>query len=160
MNGRRIAHIVSSLVAVTCVVSFWTASLVAELSLAPAGVAAVKTGILAGLFVLVPALLVAGQTGTALRRNRTKRRRLRRIRLVAATVLVPCALLLWWWAREGDLSPAFHVVQALELLAGAHNLVLLALNARDGIRSARRWRPSPRRGPATHTATGQALPQD
>jgi hypothetical protein len=55
-------------------------------------------------------------------------------------VLVPCAIVLNRWAAAGSFDTAFYAVQAIELLAGALNLALMGLNARDGLRLAGRLR--------------------
>ena len=52
-------------------------------------------------------------------------------------VLVPCALLLDRWAAASLLDARFVAVQAVELVAGAVNLALMALNLRDGRRLVR-----------------------
>ena len=49
-------------------------------------------------------------------------------------VLVPCAIVLNRWAAAGSFDTTFYVVQAIELMAGATNLTLMGLNARDGMR--------------------------
>lgn len=58
-------------------------------------------------------------------------------------VLVPCAIVLNRWAAAGTFDTAFYVVQAIELIAGAANLALMGLNARDGLRMAGRLRAGP-----------------
>ena len=68
----------------------------------------------------------------------------RRMRLIAANgvlILIPAALFLAARAKAGQFDIAFSTVQALELLAGATNLTLLALNMRDGLRMKGRFRP-------------------
>lgn len=47
------------------------------------------------------------------------------------------------WAAAGSFDTAFYVVQAIELLAGAANVALMGLNARDGLRMAGRLRSDP-----------------
>jgi hypothetical protein len=49
-------------------------------------------------------------------------------------ILLPAALLLERWAAAGNLGGMFYAVQALELLAGATNLLLIGLSIRDGVR--------------------------
>jgi hypothetical protein len=55
------------------------------------------------------------------------------IALNGLLVLVPCAVFLQLRAAQGDFGAAFAVVQGIELLAGAANLVLMSLNLRDGL---------------------------
>lgn len=49
-------------------------------------------------------------------------------------ILIPAALYLAMLASRGAFGTAFYAVQAIELLAGAVNLSLMALNIRDGFR--------------------------
>lgn len=59
------------------------------------------------------------------------------MRLIAANgilVLVLSALLLAWRSAAGDFGTGFVAVQAVELGAGATNIVLLWLNLRDRLR--------------------------
>ena len=63
-----------------------------------------------------------------------KKRRMPVIVVLGALVLLPCALVLAQWSAAGRYDGAFYALQALELLAGAVNLTLMSLNARDGLR--------------------------
>ena len=54
-------------------------------------------------------------------------------------VLIPCAFFLASRARANAFDASFYAVQALELAAGAVNLALMGLNARDGLRLTRRF---------------------
>ena len=54
------------------------------------------------------------------------------IALNGVLVLVPCAVTLAVLAGRGDFGATFQAVQALELMAGLVNLVLIGLNIRDG----------------------------
>ena len=58
-------------------------------------------------------------------------------------VLVPCAIALNRWAAAGTFDSTFYIVQAIELIAGAINFVLMGLNVRDGLRMAGRLRAGP-----------------
>jgi hypothetical protein len=63
--------------------------------------------------------------------------------LIAANgllVLIPSALFLAAKARAGEFDTTFYAVQALELAAGATNLILLGLNMRDGFKLSGRFR--------------------
>lgn len=57
-------------------------------------------------------------------------------------VLIPCAVVLDRWASAGTFDTGFYVVQGVELLAGAINLILMGMNMRDGLRMSGRFRPS------------------
>lgn len=123
-----------------CIATFWIATLAAELVASPGAVLAVKRFVVQGLFVLVPALAIAGASGFSLSARRAgtlATRKARRMRVIAANgllVLVPAALFLRHKAGLGAFDAAFIAVQLLELLAGGVNLGLMALNARDGLR--------------------------
>jgi len=76
-------------------------------------------------------------------RNPTILRKKRRMPFIAGNgllILVPSALYLAALASRGDFGIIFYTVQALELVAGATNLVLMALNIGDGLRLTRRGR--------------------
>lgn len=49
-------------------------------------------------------------------------------------ILIPSALFLSYRATSGAFDAMFYAVQALELLAGAVNLTLIAMNMRDGLK--------------------------
>jgi hypothetical protein len=57
-------------------------------------------------------------------------------------VLIPCALALDHWASMGAFDTGFYVVQGVELIAGAVNLILMGMNMRDGLRLSGRLRRS------------------
>lgn len=139
---RLVAHAGASSVALACLLTFWTASVVAELSLGPDAIRTVKTGILIGLGVLIPALGVARATGLRLTpsgRPSRKAARMKTVAVLGALVLVPCAVALFLWARAGDFGPAFVMVQLVELAVGAVNVTLLGRNAALGARVTRAW---------------------
>ena len=75
----------------------------------------------------------------------TKKKRMPFIAANGLLVLVPCAIFLNRWAAAGSFDTTFYVVQTIELIAGPINLVLMALNVRDGLRMAGRLRVSPAR---------------
>ncbi len=146
---RRI-HLVAGLLAPLCIAVFFVSTVWAETLGSPADVARLKTLIVSpGLWVLLPALMVAGGSGLLLGRTRggrllaAKKQRMRFIAANGLLVLLPCALLLQRWAAAGSLDTTFYAVQALELLAGAANFMLLALNVRDGLRMSGRLRKQP-----------------
>jgi hypothetical protein len=92
--------------------------------------------------VLIPALAAAGASGFALAKGRragligAKAKRMPIIAANGILVLIPSALYLASKARAGEFDAGFYVVQALELVAGATNIALLALNMRDGLKMA------------------------
>ena len=64
----------------------------------------------------------------------TKARRMPFIAANGVLILIPSALFLASKASAGSFDASFYLVQAVELIAGAANIVLLGLNMRDGLR--------------------------
>jgi hypothetical protein len=128
------------------IASFQAATILAESLAIPALIAGVKTGIVFGLFILIPMMAIAGLTGRRLAGPSPKglpARKLRRLALAAFNgvfVLVPCALFLAWRARAGLFGAPFYAAQALEFAAGLVNLILIGLNMRDGFALSGRFR--------------------
>ena len=93
---------------------------------------------------LIPAMAATGGSGFSLARSRrgrlveAKQRRMKMVAVNGLLVLLPSALLLARWASAGRLDAGFYALQGLELVAGATNITLLALNLRDGRRLAGR----------------------
>lgn len=140
----RPLHAFAGAFAFAIILTFWLATVTVEAFGTAADVAAVKSAILWGLGLLVPALMLTGLTGHRLAGRRTqpliaaKRRRMQLAAGNGLAVLVPAAVFLAWQARAGHFDAAFYTVQAVELAAGALNLTLLGLNGRDGWRLRRR----------------------
>ena len=137
-----IAHALLGTVALFCIATFWSATLVSELWFGPAEIAAVKRAILGAMSILIPAMMLTGLSGTRLAqgwqlvpgsRLYAKQRRMKLIAINGALILLPSA---WFLARQssaGQFDTLFYAVQSLELLAGAVNLTLLLGNLRDGL---------------------------
>ena len=137
-------HRTAARIATACIASFWIATVGVELAGSADAVARVKHAIvMPGLLLLIPAIAATGASGFALARARggalvaAKKRRMPWIAANGLLVLVPCALLLDRWAAASLLDARFVAVQAVELVAGAVNLALMALNLRDGRRLVR-----------------------
>jgi len=134
-------------IALLCIATFWTATVVSELWLDESAIATVKNAILSGMWLLIPAMAATGGSGFALGKSRTGRLvdvKALRMKVVAANgllVLLPSAYFLARWASAGQFDSLFYAVQGLELLAGAVNITLLGLNMRDGLRLTGRWVP-------------------
>ncbi len=140
-------HFAAGVLAMVVIATFFASTLAVELAGSPAAIAALKRWIVVpGLLVLVPLLAATGGTGFALARARegrlvdAKKRRMPFIVVNGLLVLVPCAILLDRWASAGAFDATFVAVQALELVAGATNLLLMGMNARDGLRLSGRLR--------------------
>jgi hypothetical protein len=133
------------LLALLCIASFFVSTIAVELFGSHQAVAQLKSLIvMPGLWILIPAMAVAGASGMFLGKTRSGRQvdaKKRRMPLITANgllVLVPCAMVLNSWASSGNFDSAFYIVQVVELLAGATNLSLMGLNVRDGLRLAGR----------------------
>ncbi|MEN2976887.1 hypothetical protein P7L78_06235 [Tistrella bauzanensis] len=152
----RIIHPVAGIIAILTISTFWLSTTIAELFLSGSAVVAVKTTIPWGFLLLVPALAATGGSGVFLSRGRREGlvgTKLRRMRFIAANgllFLIPAALFLASKARAGEFDTIFYVVQAVELIAGATNITLLALQMRDGMRLTRWRRGSAPRPAARH----------
>ncbi len=146
----RKIHPVAGIVGFLTILVFWTSTVAVESLGGPQAILAVKTGILWGMIVLIPALATAGATGFKLAGAATqglagaKKRRMPFIAANGILVLIPCAVFLQRLAAVGDFGTTFYTVQAVELVAGATNLTLMGLNIRDGFRMTRRRRSGPK----------------
>lgn len=144
------AHLVAGMLATLCIATFFLSTIVVELFGSHAAVTQLKSLIVTpGLWIMVPLMAAAGGSGMFLAKSRkgrlveAKRRRMPFIAANGLLVLVPCAIVLNRWAAAGSFDTGFYVVQAIELMAGAINLTLMGLNARDGMRMAGRLRHDP-----------------
>ena len=137
----HLAHRIAGILAPLCIATFFLSTVLTEAFGSPAAVAQLKSLIVVpGLFIMVPLMAAAGGSGMFLakvRRGRLVEAKKKRMPFIAANgllVLVPCAIVLDRWAAAGTFDTAFYLVQAIELIAGAVNLMLMGRNARDGLR--------------------------
>ena len=136
---RRI-HPIAGVVGFLMIFIFWTSTVATELLGSHDAVAAVKQAIPWGLLILVPALAVTGASGFRLAGVSSDPRVVRkkaRMPFIAGNgllILIPAALYLAALAGRGDFGGVFYAVQAIELVAGAINLVLMSLSIVDGFR--------------------------
>ena len=144
----RNVHFLAAILATLTIATFFLSSILVELFGSHAAVARVKSLIVVpGLFILVPAIATTGASGFYLSRSwqgvevDAKKRRMAFIGVNGLLVLTPCAIVLNRWAAAGAFDTTFYGVQTVELLAGAMNLTLMSLNARDGLRLSGRFRP-------------------
>lgn len=141
---KRKVHATAAVLAILCLASFWTSTIVSELFLSIEAVARVKQTILYALFVFIPTIMVTGITGFAMAGKGIhplilrKKRRMPFIGANGFLVLVPSAIYLAAKATAGDFDSWFYVVQGIELVAGALNITLIGLNISDGIQLGRR----------------------
>lgn len=132
-------HRIASIVAILCIATFFTSTLLVELFASKESIVLVKNLIvMPGLLILVPAIAITGGTGFALSKTRTgslverKKRRMPFIGAIGLLVLLPSAIVLDSWATAGLFDAKFYTLQVVELIAGATNLTLMGLNMRDG----------------------------
>lgn len=144
------AHLIAGLLAPLCIATFFLSTILTELFGSHAAVAQLKSLVVTpGLWIMVPLMAAAGGSGMFVGRSRkgrlvdAKKKRMPFIAANGLLVLVPCAIVLNRWAAAGSFDAAFYAVQAIELVAGAANLTLMGLNARDGLRMAGRLRSGP-----------------
>ena len=136
----KIIHPLAGTLAILTISTFWLSTVISELFGSEALVISVKTAIPWGFLLLVPALAATGGSGFALanrRRGKLVEGKMRRMRIIALNgilILIPSALFLASKAGSGEFDTVFYAVQALELIAGAINVVLLGLNMRDGLK--------------------------
>lgn len=142
-------HLIAGILSPLLIATFFTSTVLVELLGSHAAVAQLKALIVTpGLWVLLPCLAATGGSGIFIGKSRKgrlvegKRKRMPFIAANGLLVLIPCAIVLNHWASVGLFDTRFYIVQVLELLAGATNVTLLALNVRDGLRLAGRLRPS------------------
>lgn len=139
-------HATAGTLALITIATFWSSTLVTELLGSHAQIAQLKSLILWGMLILIPAMATAGATGAVLSKNRKGpliERKSRRMKIIAANgllVLLPSAIFLAMRAGSGQLDTLFYGIQTVELIAGATNITLLAANLRDGMAMAARRR--------------------
>ena len=134
-------HMLAGILATLCIATFFVSTVFVEIFASHEAIATVKSLIVnPGLFILIPAIAATGGTGFSLAKNRksklikSKQKRMPFIAINGIVVLIPCAIFLDQWATASEFDGTFYFVQALELIAGATNLSLMALNIRDGLR--------------------------
>lgn len=133
-------HLVAGVIGLLTITAFWSTSIAVEIFGDEAAIAAVKHFILSGMVVLIPSMAAVGGSGLRLGGSSrapiivAKRRRMIAVAANGLLVLVPSAVFLAGRAGSGDFGVAFVAVQAIELAAGAANIILMGLNMRDGFR--------------------------
>ncbi len=118
---------------------FWTSTVITELFTDYETITMVKTLVLKGMFILIPAMIIVGGSGISMGKNRrdkltgAKKKRMPIIALNGLLVLLPCAWFLATKAVSGEFDNTFYVIQCIELVFGAANLTMMSLNIRDGL---------------------------
>lgn len=133
-------HAVAGGIALLMIVLFWSSTVLSELLGSHETIATVKGLILKGMFILIPAMAIAGGSGNFLAGNRSeqalmaKKKRMLKIAAIGILIMIPMAFLLERKASAGDFGTMFFVLQGVELIGGATNIFLMSLNIRDGLR--------------------------
>lgn len=153
-------HAVAGVLGFLCVLTFVIATLSAELLGEAATVAAVKSSVFKGMFILLPALLVAGASGVSLLGKRTEPLALTKQKrgpiafMTSLFVLLPSAYFLSSWASDGTLDGWFYGVQAVELAGSTVCIVMIGANIRDGLALRGRIDAGRRHSPAIEARNG------
>lgn len=131
-------HPIAGVIGFLTILTFWSSTVLSELFSTPEGIADVKAMILKGMFVLIPTMIIVGASGMKLgaRRKdapaRAKKKRMPAIAINGLVILLPAAIFLESRASAGQFDTTFFMVQIIELIAGATNLILMGLSIRDG----------------------------
>jgi hypothetical protein len=131
-------HPVAGAIGFLTILTFWLSTVASELFGSTAMIATVKEMIPWGFLVVVPALAITGASGFRMARASSdprivkKRNRMPFIAGNGLLILMPAAFYLATLASRGEFGPLFYAVQAIELVAGAVNLLLMSLSIRDG----------------------------
>ncbi len=139
-------HAIAGGIGFVMIFLFWTSTVTSELLASHEAVATVKALILKGMFILIPAMAIAGGSGMAMGRKRkdaltkAKKTRMPVIALNGLLILVPAAWFLAGKAAAGEFDSTFCTIQVIELIAGAANLTMMGLNIRGGLRMTGRIR--------------------
>lgn len=148
---KQIIHRAAATVALFCIATFCTSTLLIEVLASHERVAALKSFILMpGIPILVLAMAITGGTGISLAKSRkgqlveAKRKRMTFIAANGILILIPCAIFLDRFASAQTFDSAFYSFQTLEIIAEFIALTLMSANIRDGFKLSGRIRRKPR----------------
>ncbi len=148
--NKSIIHGMAGTLALLCIATFWSSTLIAEIWLGPAAVCMVKQAIATiGIPVLVVAMAITGASGALLGKSRNglileqKKRRMPFIAGNGVLIMIPSAFFLYSKATAGQFDLWFYTVQCMELLVGLLQLTLMGKNFVAGRRLAGKLRPNP-----------------
>ncbi|MEH6532103.1 MAG: hypothetical protein V7735_12300 [Photobacterium frigidiphilum] len=133
-------HKTAAVIAFLMIVSFFSTSLFADIFGDNEIIAQVKQTILYSVGLLVIAMMTTGITANKLYGAKVqgalavKQKRMKIAAANGVVILIPAAIFLARWSAAGQFDSLYWTVQAIELIAGATNAILLGLNIRDGIR--------------------------
>jgi hypothetical protein len=133
-------HAAAASLALLLIISFFSSSLVSELTGSQAQIVSVKNAIFYGIWLLIPSMAITGISGAKLAGKAKKGligKKMKRMPFIALNgllILAPAAIYLRSLAMAGDFNTVFYIVQGIEFLAGAINITLMSMNFRDGIK--------------------------
>lgn len=141
MNKRNVTipiHASAGILSWLLILSFFTTSLVAEITGKAVLILQVKTYIFYALPIIILLMPMAGISGTKLggkSRNSIVLAKKRRMKFIGGNglVLISLATLLYFRAQAGKIDVTFHALQVAEFLFGATNIVLMGWMIRDGL---------------------------
>ena len=140
-------HRYAAFIAMSCIAIFLTMTVISELFSSEKVISSVKSLIVwPGLLFLIPSIALTGASGFLSSKSRTegivsqKRKRMAYIGANGIFVLIPCAIHLDRMALSGVFDTSFYLVQGIEILAGAINLILISFNMRDGFKLRGRYK--------------------
>ena len=138
MKMKTKIHAFSGVLGFLCIVSFLSSTLYSGFFGSHATIASVKGMIFKGVFVLIPALLIAGGSGVSLLGKRTDVLALTKQQrgpvgfMTSLFVLLPSSYFLAKWASANTFNGWYYGVQTLELAGQLVCFVMIGLNIRDG----------------------------
>jgi hypothetical protein len=132
-------HASAAVLALATVLSFFTATVMAELSGTTEAIRQVKTLILYALpllLVAMPTLGISGKTLAGKSAHPLVQRKVNRMKHVLrnGVMLIGLAIILYFLVQRERIDGIFQAVQLLELVLGAANIRLLIRIIRDGMR--------------------------
>lgn len=133
-------HAAAASIALLLIITFFSSSIISEISGDAQTITMIKNAIFYGIWVLIPVMMITGATGANLAGNAKKGligKKMKRMPLIAMNgllILVPAAIYLRSLALAGEFNSTFYVIQGAELIAGGVNIVLMSMNFRDGIK--------------------------
>ena len=140
MNRKSLVliHLIATGVATLTIATFFSTTIISELSGDINWIINVKRGILYALPLLFISMPTIGITGSKLAGNNKSKvilRKMFRMKIIAfnGLSLVVLAITLYLRVNKGSLDITFWILQILELLLGATNLTLIGYNISDGI---------------------------
>lgn len=132
-------HLTATIIAVLTIINFFGFSLFAEILGQDLFIQQVKTGILYCLPILIvvmPILAISGNKLAGSSRNPLIINKMKRMKFIALNglILILLAIYLYYHATFKTIDSTFLYVQIVELLFGAVNLGLIAMNINAGLK--------------------------